>query len=172
MKPADATSTTLGLLLQTSRPKPSPFFFHPSAIILLITTIIRTPPSPFLPFKLIKLGCLIRGHTQPSEALRLCTYTRRIRAGSIKPFVHTLVQKNPNPVPPFFPPLSKPAPTPTALAPNQLVPSFTTPPPPLPPPPPIPLWGDSRRRMGREGWAATAAWLQKPLMFCKFQISL
>lgn len=116
------------------------------------------------------------------------------KAGLINPIVHTCTHtyRSPRfslqtPNPSLSPPPHPPPPSP----PNQLFPSLLSHPP-LNPTPLTQLWGDTFRQRGRdeeEGEeersgrrrkrstpplcsAATAAGLQKPLMFCKFQISL
>lgn len=69
------------LLLKTSGLK-SPLFFLLLLffILAIIPTPVHRPCTP--PFKLIKLGCFIRGHTHPSKALHT-------HSGLIKPIVHT-----------------------------------------------------------------------------------
>lgn len=153
-------------------------------------------PFPLHPvFKLIKLGCFIRGRTPSSKARHTHTNTHAIfKAGLINPIVHTCTHtyRSPRfslqtPNPSLSPPPHPPPPSP----PNQLFPSLLSHPP-LNPTPLTQLWGDTFRQRGRdeeEGEeersgrrrkrstpplcsAATAAGLQKPLMFCKFQISL
>lgn len=143
-----------------NNPQASPQDFQPRMTPSpLSPTIIQNPPLP--PFKLIKLGCLIRGHTHPSKALHTYACVRTCASWLDKTYcsymhththsralfcVHTHTHTHRTHVLPFFSPNPFPV---LSLLINSSHPFSLT----LHSPPPQPLtqlWGDTFQH--REGW--------------------